>query len=98
VVFTHLCCQTRAVDAHLRTFQRRLRQERERLGLTQERASDLVRVSEKHYQALEASKDPNPTFKTLLSISHGFGISLCDLIGCETLKPARVGRPRRQPD
>lgn len=85
------------MDVHRRRFQRRLRFERERLGLTQERASHLVQVSEKHYQSLETSTDPNPTFKTLISISHGFGISLCELIGCETAKPARVGRPRRNP-
>ena len=79
---------------HLRRFQRRLRQERERLGLTQERASDLVNISEKHYQLLEASADPNPTFKTLLSISKGFGISLCELIGCDGSRAARVVQSR----
>lgn len=98
MVFPDLDCQTRGVDLHLRRFQRRLRQERERLGLTQERASDLVNISEKHYQLLEASADPNPTFKTLLSISKGFGINLCELIGCDTPGKRSRGRAQSQPE
>ncbi len=66
---------------------RRLRDQREAVGLTQEKAAERAGLSRNHYQLLEsglsdrAKKAPaNPRLSTLLDLAHALDCKVSDLV------------------
>ena len=66
---------------------RRLRDQREVAGLTQEKAAERAGLSRNHYQLLEsglsdrAKRTPaNPTLTTLVDLAHALDCRVADLV------------------
>lgn len=82
---------------------RRLRDQRDVVGLTQEKAAELAGLSRNHYQLLEsglsdrAKKTPaNPRLSTLIELSQALHCSVGDLVdGLLPSTPRTASPPRR---
>jgi transcriptional regulator with XRE-family HTH domain len=59
----------------------RLRELRERHGLTQESFSEASGISYKYYQAIEAGRKPDLRLSTLERIANAYGIEVYELLG-----------------
>ena len=73
-------------DAELAEVQQRIavavRRRRRELGLTQERASQIIGMAPRHLQKLEAG-EVNLTLRTLVCVSKGLGLNVkCLLCDC----------------
>ncbi|TQL21985.1 helix-turn-helix domain-containing protein [Streptomyces sp. SLBN-134] len=68
------------LDTETQRIGRRIRDVRERQGLTQEKVFLTVPMNRAYYQDIEAGR-ANPTLQTLLRIAHALGVPLAELVG-----------------
>lgn len=73
----------------------RVKQIRLARGLTQEQFAECANLDPKYYQHAEAGRKPNPELETLLKLSSGCGLKLCDLLNFDVEPPAlaNVSKP-----
>ncbi len=78
--------------------RRRLRELRERSGLTQEAFAEQAQFSYKYYQGIERGQWTNLRLRTLEKLARGYGIRLCDLFDPKTPVPCIKKRSAKARD
>lgn len=74
----------------------RLRELRQKAGLTQEAYAEQAKFSYKYYQGIERGQWTNLRLRTLEKLADGYGVSLCELFSPKMPMP-RVKASGKKP-
>ncbi len=71
----------------------RLREMRQKCGLTQEAFAEHAQFSYKYYQGIERGQWTNLRLRTIEKLAEGYGVTLSELFAAETPNPRIVTAP-----
>lgn len=79
----------------------KVKAKRESLGLTRKQLADRCELTDRHIEALEQGRKPNPTMETIAALCKGLGVD-CGFFFAEAddtpAEEPKRGRPRKTPE